>query len=1039
MSSNAVLELVSDQNSPENNRRTAAELQFNKLAAENPTQVAFELIQGACGENQRIDIRQACLLHLKRLVPKFWSLGFQSFVGPPIDQELKTNIRSSLIHLVSSESNSKIRSGAAYVIVQIAAADYPDEWPDLLVRLYDLARDLNNHVAVVGSLSVLTDLFDDLITEEQFWEGGVGAQLLSYITNLLSQESLPATIKTSALKLYLTVYNTLSSAEAVESPERKAAVTDHIAQMFMILGQLLQQSNAATANSVDLSEIYLRTNLYKVIAHILSTYRKRIGKDLVKDVLSLILQDLTYSSNAFKVFAVDGEDGPVTGKSDDLDDPARVLTNNIAELLSTLSLIQDSIPLISNYPAEVFDELTRNIVQCSVLPLDVAEDYMADFNQYVTEITGLSGITTARDAVRDYIMDLGDKDASHLFEVIKNEAVNSSLEWRVHEAYLLIAESLFSNEQADSLGADLPLSQYVSTIDGLINTNAHPLVLSRIFILLPKFIEKFSSKLSVNDFGSVQFKKTYAFASSSNDDSFKIVQASTLVAATFWKQVPGLDLTIMGLDSQRQIVEVSYGLLEDSEEDTPPVIMEALAVAIDVDQRNAFNLMIDGDHSVIDIIIKSAFKDPANIQLSIDSAECLETLLNSVSMQEYLQVCDRSLPFVIKIVAEAASSKSVEYSPQLNLALDLLGNILSAAPSEPDAQTNSFPKEVFDFAFPVLRQLILRASDDQILQSGAEVFNSLLQKAPNYFVEYSDPSTNESGMNIIVAVAGKFLSPELSDSAAMNCGLIVASLFENFQSYLDNDFFYQLLSATVRRLVIAKAVVTIENLIMVFCKLVLNASPENLINALTAVEVVMPDSQQQRNGLEAVLPIWFNAFEVTRGYQKIQQNVLALGKLYSINDSRVSSMIVDGDIIPYEGDIIITRSKAKSMPQKFTQISAPVKILKLLANELGFQCQQPNADDYNLDKQDEDEEEGDGGDWEDLDDIGVPTYEKLKSYVDSDSEEDGDAAPVGDQTVKDMLLQFFKECVSKNLGNFQQYYEALDDDEKKILTENIVF
>ncbi|GBL51196.1 hypothetical_protein [Candidozyma auris] len=1038
MSSHAILALVADQNSPGNNRRLAAELQFNKLAAEDPSQVAFELIQGACSADEKIDIRQACLLHLKRLVPKFWSMGFESFVGPPIDQKLKQDIRSSLLKLVSTDPNSKVRSGSAYVIVQIAAADYPDEWPDLLVQLYDLARDLNNHTAVVGSLSVLTDLFDDLISEEQFWEGGVGSQLLSYITNLLGQDALPADIKTSALKLYLTVYNTLSSAEAVEVPERKAAVVDHIVKMFMLAGQLLEKSCNATANSLNLSEIYFRMKLYRVIANILSTYRKRVGKDLVSKVCTIMLQDLTYSSNAYKLVALDGNtQSIVAGTHNELDDPARVITNHLAELLSTLSLIQDSLPLVKNYPLEVFEELTRSIVQCAILPAETAEEYVSDFNAYVTEISGLSGVTTARDAVRDYVMDLGDKDAAQLFDMIKNEAMNRSLDWRLQEAYLLLAESAFSNEQAESVGADLQLSQYLASIDELVD-QAHPLLVARIFILLPKFIEKFSGKLSVSDFGGVQFKNTYAFASSpSSEESFKLVKASSLVAATFWNQVPGLKLKDMGLESQGQIVQIASDLLDDSEEDTPPVIMEALSVAIDIDQRNAFTLIVNDEYSVIDIIIKAAFKDPANVQLTIDSRECLDTLLKDVSLQEFLQVCDRSLPFVIKIIQEAVSSTAVEYSPKLSLALDLLGNLLVAAPSKANDQAaDSFPKDVFDFAFPVLRQLIMKASDDQILQSGAEVFNSLLQKAPKYFVEYSDPETKESGMHILIAVAGKFLSPELSDSAAMNCGLIVASLFENFQAFFDSDFFYQLLEATVRRLVIAKGVVTIENLVMVFCKLVLNASPENLINALTAVNVVMPDSQQQRNGLEAVLPIWFGSFEVTRGYEKIQQNILALGKLYSLNDSRLSSMIVDGDIIPYEGDMIITRSKSKTMPQKYTQIPAPVKILKLLANELGFQCQQPNAEDYQIENRGDDDDNGD--DWEDLEDIGVPTYEKLKSYVDSDEEEE-DGAPVGDQTVKEMLVQFFKECISKNLGNFQQYYEALDEDEKKILTENVVF
>ena len=48
---------------------------------------------------------------------------------------------------------------------------------------------------------MLTDLFDDLITEEQFWEGGVGKEVVGHLNNILSQ-NLAAEVKTQAIKLY---------------------------------------------------------------------------------------------------------------------------------------------------------------------------------------------------------------------------------------------------------------------------------------------------------------------------------------------------------------------------------------------------------------------------------------------------------------------------------------------------------------------------------------------------------------------------------------------------------------------------------------------------------------------------------------------------------------------------------------------------------------------------------------------------------------------------------------------------------------------
>lgn len=1034
MSDNQVLRLVDEQNSPDNNIRTNAELLFNQLAAQNPSQVAYQLIE-SCGSPQiPLYVRQSCLLHLKRLVPKFWSMGFELFVGPPIDQELKRMIRSRLLELAAS-SELKIRSGSAYVIVQIAAADYPDEWPDLLDQLYARSVDFSNETAVVGSLAVLNDLFDDLITEDQFWEGGIGAKLISHICNILSQDSLSSAVKAAALKLYWTVFSTLLSAEATNLVERRKAVNHHIASFAELLYQLLQKlyKVSVSADSILLVELDYRCKLYTTLSRLLNNFRKFVGPNLGHSILGTVLIDLSFGSKIFEVILVNAGDAGSIEKTDDLNNPGKCIIDFLCELFLTLSFLQHGLVLQSTFSQGEFSTFVQNLISCTTIPEETVETYTSDYNTFVTDVTGLSSQSTVRDSIAEFLMDINDTDAAGIFEAIRENTVSAQLQWRTKESCLFLAESLFLNEDAELIGQNLPLSSYLSSLNELISVEQgpfnHALVIARIVLLLPRFFEKFRVKLDLNSFGVNEFTNTLAYASSkSSIEMFDLVRSAALVSCTLWKNIPGLTLSKIPNSAQIDIFETCVAILDDSDEDTLPVLLEAISVAIDIDHQYP-HLANNVETTVVDLIFKISFKDPANIQLTIDSADCLQTLLAGITMDQYLHVCQQLVPFILEIVSRSLESVTVEYTPQLYLALELLGYIIGAAPSTP-GQVDSFPPEIFTFTFPVLKDLILRTNDDQILQNGGEVFNNLLQKASKFFIEYVEPATNRSGLEVLLEVASKFLSPELSDSAAMNCGLIVISLFENFQSSLDGNFFFQLLQATVRRVVIAKEVVTIENLIMVFCKLVLNTSPEQLIDALTSVDI------EGKSGLELVLPIWFNSFEITRGFEKIKQNILALGKIFSLADDRVSNLIVNGDLIPYDGDLIITRSMAKTMPEKYTQIPAPLKIIKLLAGELGFQCQQPDPNDYLPDQEDNVSEDEDG-EWEDMDDIGVPNYEKLKSYVDSDDENGGDDST--DQGIKDMLVQFFRECTAKNLGNFQYYYEMLSDDEKKIITENLVF
>lgn len=998
-----LLKYVAEQASSDNNVRRNAELQFSRLASEDPSSTAYFLMDQASNQTGGIDVRQQCLLHLKQMVPKYWSMGFASFVGPPINPQLKQAIRSNLLEL-STSIHSKIRSGAAYVIVQIAAADYPDEWPDLMKLLFEMSGDYDHEPRIIGALTVFTDLFDDLITEDQFWEGGVGNQVGERILKLLTT-NVGYETKSMAVKLYENVCQNFQSQEAFNSSDRKQYVIHHINQAFPILLQVLN------FNANDENQFVFKTNTYKVLRIYIESFDKKIDANLKSDLFNLSLTDFSHISTLYATHILDSDTS-----SSDKSQVEMILGNLLKEILDTINAISSSVTL----PPGCIENFNKSLLISATLPQDSVDNYKADINEYVTEITGLNLDSKVRQTIFDLLSEINQSDAKLIFEFVKNLSTNSpSLQL---EAQIYLFECIIQNEASfDTNAIDL-----LNNFSQLINCNSNPLLIGRCFLMLPYFFEKFES-VPANEFGVKALINMIKFATDYDSEDFEIVKFSALVSITLYKNLlefeTCFDQSIKHV-VQEQIFKLTYSMVEESDSDSLATLLDTVTAAIIIDPVQASKILVDSGVNVIDLIFKVSFKDSANIQLTISATECLQTLLEGISIENYIGSCERSLPFIYNIINNAiAKSNQVEYAPELYLSLELLSIIIKSVPQ------GEIPDSIFQYTFPIIKTLILSTTDNQILQSAGEVFNNMLKRASTSFVNYSDPN-GVLGMNSLLEIVSKFLSPELSDSAAMNTGLIILTLTKQFQSYLGFDFLSQILVATANRLVIAKETITIENLIMVFCNLVLS-SPEELINFLSnSIEVSMSNGQKL-NALDAILPIWFNSFEVTRGYEKIKQNALALGKIFILGDSRVENLIVNGDIIPYDTDKIITRSMSNSLPDRFTQIPASLKILKLLIGELSFQNQQPNAEEYlPIDQNDEDDEG-----WEDLDSVGVPNFEKLQSFVD----DDGDNDKPSDDSLNQLLQTFFRECIAKNLGNFQRYYEMLSDDEKKVVTEYVAF
>lgn len=179
-------------------------------------------------------------------------------------------------------------------------------------------------------------------------------------------------------------------------------------------------------------------------------------------------------------------------------------------------------------------------------------------------------------------------------------------------------------------------------------------------------------------------------------------------------------------------------------------------------------------------------------------------------------------------------------------------------------------------------------------------------------------------------------------------------------------------------------------------------------------------------------------------------SVIALSKLYSLNDERVAQIMVKGDLIIPESSRIMTRSKTKKSkttllqetfqrsltesvdPDRYTIIPAPLKIIKVLIEELlSASGRQPEA---SASATFEDADDGEDG-WEDLNpvlDLGLGgTKEELMEW----SEGMGKFTRQPDDETQTYLIEFFLKAMQQNSAEFSALYPSLTQEEKNKLQE----
>ncbi|KAH3677273.1 hypothetical protein WICPIJ_008988 [Wickerhamomyces pijperi] len=1004
---------------PNNTIRESSESQLTQLfQTSSPSLIIQEFLQFVNDLTLSLTIRQTVLLTMKKVVPMYWSAAFDSFIGEEaINQQVKQQTRDQLLTLVFNTDDSKIRSSAIYVIVQIAAVDYPDEWPSLIQTLYKALQPetgSNSQGRYIGALALLLDLFDDLITDQQFFgkdgEMGLGAMTMQHCLRMINDETnVSDEVRVEAVKVYRTCVFRLQNHPVLSTSFDEEDASESDVNVLNEIKRELESFIGLTCDiitnrrSLDAHNLIYRTTLYNIAFVVLSEFPEDFFPEHLKKTFNtVVVTDIVELNPEYLSIGVNESATPFNIHSSDPHIAfSNVVINIHIEMYQCLSALNLDVPLNE---CEQLQSLLHSTVCCLLVPESYRVEYLSDFNPYVTEEFGFATDFSVRNAVTEYLGELSEKDMDVCFEYLVGQlrTVSDSSE---KEALLFFMDLVFRHMgNLTSITAD-SITELLQFLAGLLS-DEDALVRSRAILIIPSFFQKFESLLGaeqVINFGEKLYSECLRVAL--NDEG--LVKVAVLLATLTYRDF--LDFKQLPEEIQTVLFDLIESVLEEADEDTPSLLVEVVIASLDITKSS---------RRALELILKSAAKDTSNIQLVSEVEDAIVSLLKDIDLQTYLAYLQIALP---ELLATISMSEDGKFTPQLSLAVSLLTSFMFNAPDK------TIPDSVFSLVQPVIMELLIKPStDDQILQYASETFVTMLQNA----------SENASIDHVkVLGILERFLDPELSDSAALNVGSLIVTIIDKInsqQSAETTQLIQQILKATTARLLQAKELKTVENLLSVITYLLTNSN-DNISDALDFLASV--------SSLQQILQIWFDHFPTLRGASKIHENVIALTKLYQ-SDFHFSQMQVNGDqlLTNVDPDVIITRSMRAKL--QYAKVSVRCKVIKLLIGELKSQIQSNEKYQGIEDVVTAVNAEEEDGEWEDFEEIGND-YSKLQSYVEGDEHGEDDGEPDGgdDENVKiqQLLLNFFKTVARDDINGFKQIFETeLNEDDRSVLMQNIV-
>lgn len=330
------------------------------------------------------------------------------------------------------------------------------------------------------------------------------------------------------------------------------------------------------------------------------------------------------------------------------------------------------------------------------------------------------------------------------------------------------------------------------------------------------------------------------------------------------------------------------------------------------------------EHPALDVLFTLASYGANSWQTTMLVNEGFESITSSMASKgpaAYAQLCAKVLP---TLTGALDIGDMTDVSGLSDMAVSLLSSLAENGP-EP------LPSGFVATIMPKLYRILFSRAEFSLHQSATITIKHILSHDPNQVFDWRDSETGKGGLEIILLIIDRLLGPDVDDASAAEVGGLAVELVEKAGADKLGPYLMQLLRVVAVRLSTADHASFIQNLVLVFARLSLTNARE-VVDFLAQVEV---DSQTGREtGLEVVLRKWLDNSATFSGYDAIRQNVIALTQIYKLHDERLNNIHVQGDLIVEHTTRIKTRSQAKKTPDQYSVITVPLKLIKVLIQEL---------------------------------------------------------------------------------------------------------
>lgn len=685
-------------------------------------------------------------------------------------------------------------------------------------------------------------------------------------------------------------------------------------------------------------------------------------------------------------------------------------------------------------------ELIRVLVLYARIPKEEEALWEYDPNLYLCESTSLTANYTPRAACADLaVRSLGEwlKHVPIVAMLHFNQHALSSQTtgWKEREALLYLLNQCLKD---------------VDEISGKLDAATASAVLEQVSGALQDshFFMRAASQMVLGCFFKVAGEDYYSAgaASFSNAINTCATDSSDLVKVACLSIIPDyLDALPSNMTQPMQgaIINVigdfisSHDLRDELEDadDVKAALIQSLRDAIMLDTSTV------NETNAIDLFFTLASDGAANFQLFTLLTEAFEGIVSSIAshgQDNYMRLCAKTIPSLTGAFDVASMTQE---SALTNLAAELV-SALAEFGSEP------LPTGFINAVMPKLQRVLMEASEAELVRPATLAVEHMLSKGTSQFLAWTDPQ-GKSSIEVTLVIINRLLnSPDVDENAGQEVGTLASSLVNKCGADKLGPYLMDLLRAVAVRLATADRIQFIQSLCMVFVGLSLSA-PKDVVDFLSEVNV------NGTNGLTVVLTKWLENAVHFAGFEEVRQNVVALSKIFALQDPRVKNVTVKGDLIVDNtpSGRIKTRSQAKLNPDKWTTVSAELKILKIMVDELAsattshfsnLAAAQAAAEAL----EEEDEDADDADEWEDvgaggaIDLASASVRSDLMALVGErqpgNGSFDGAAeSPTGsrvrDEETAEYLLHWFKSEAAKD--GFAPLFEQLSDEEKARLRE----